>query len=413
MNKKILLSIMTIGLIAMLAGTGLLTYFSDTETSTGNVFTAGTIDISIDPTGGQDVVTVEGTLDLKPCETGYTTTTITNDGTNPATIWKHVTNVENDENEITDAEGKYYTANSGSDGWLISNWIHYDMLVYKSLGYSWSGTVGGQPVSIDVNDGEGQVTWTIDFPMEPPYDQSEGNGILAVGLVIALDGNGNGPAFQIHNNDGTTTDYPHGMWLYSPWGPTINDGWMGWHSGDTNTPVTDLDWVSCTGDRWHENNPDGLFTITIDKCELVGDIHWALNLAIGGGFTTYAYEQMSCPAGNFDYFDWATPLVTMLIPNYEAASISTLIKEIPESDGFYLTGNLENGGVASQWIYLGRLEPGETMCVIQSYHLDATVDNWGQSDRVWFDIEFLAQQTAGTPPPGAPGPVLPGHGLPG
>lgn len=70
-------------------------------------FTAGTIDISIDPSDGQDVVTVDGVLALKPCQTGYTTTTITNVGPNPAEIWKHIANVENREHGKTDAEKKY------------------------------------------------------------------------------------------------------------------------------------------------------------------------------------------------------------------------------------------------------------------------------------------------------------------
>ena len=228
MNKKILLSIITIGLVASLAGTGILAYFSDTETSVENVFTAGTIDISIDSTGGQEVVTVEGALDLKPCQTGYTTTKITNVGTNPATIWKHVTNVLNEENGETDAEGKYYTANPGSENWLISNWIHYDMLVYKTLGYSFSTTIDIEGSESDliltVEDGDCWLTWTFDFPIE----EWTGNGNLNVGLIIALDGDGNGPAYQIHNNDGTDSNYPWGTWLLSPWGPTINDGWNGW-----------------------------------------------------------------------------------------------------------------------------------------------------------------------------------------
>jgi hypothetical protein len=108
-------------------------------------------------------------------------------------------------------------------------------------------------------------------------------------------------------------------------------------------------------------------------------------------------------------FEWDNPVVDMTIPNYEAASISELIKEIPESDGWTLTGTW---GVASQWIYLGTLEPDESMFVIQSYHLDASVDNWGQSGRVVFDMEFVAQQTEGDTLPPAPGPVLPGHGRP-
>jgi len=43
--KGALVSVMCIALVAMLAGAGTLAYFSDTETSTGNTFTAGTFDI--------------------------------------------------------------------------------------------------------------------------------------------------------------------------------------------------------------------------------------------------------------------------------------------------------------------------------------------------------------------------------
>ncbi|GAH57550.1 unnamed protein product, partial [marine sediment metagenome] len=271
----------------------------------------------------------------------WTRSVITNVGTNPAEIWKHIGNVENKEHGIVEPEQEYYDEHPNSVNWKLSNWIHYDLMAYKPLGYSWSGTVGNQPVNIDVENGECQVTWTIDFPMETPYDPLEGNGSLVVGLVIALDGEGNGPAFQVHNNDGTDATYPWGTWLVSPWGPTITDGWFGWHSGDTNTPVTDLDWVSCTGDRYNENNPDGIFTITIDKCELVGDIHWALNLAIGSGFWSqhYTYEQMAYPVATpGPSFNWGTPIVDMNLSNYEAASISTLIQEIEEGKGFFLTG---------------------------------------------------------------------------
>ncbi|MHC3129015.1 MAG: hypothetical protein IBV52_02945 [Candidatus Bathyarchaeota archaeon] len=66
MNKKILLSIMTIGLVAMLAGTGLYAYFSDTEKVGLNTITVGTLDI--------EVVTTPFALDdMKPCYTLYET----------------------------------------------------------------------------------------------------------------------------------------------------------------------------------------------------------------------------------------------------------------------------------------------------------------------------------------------------
>ena len=53
MNAKgVLVSVMCIALVAMLAGAGTLAYFSDTETSTGNTFTAGTMDLKVRDDGG-------------------------------------------------------------------------------------------------------------------------------------------------------------------------------------------------------------------------------------------------------------------------------------------------------------------------------------------------------------------------
>ena len=45
MDTRILMSILVIGVVAMAAGAGTFAYFSDTEESTGNTFTAGTLDL--------------------------------------------------------------------------------------------------------------------------------------------------------------------------------------------------------------------------------------------------------------------------------------------------------------------------------------------------------------------------------
>jgi len=209
----------------------------------------------------------------------------------------------------------------------------------KPVEYSFTATVGTQPVEIDVSDDGTHITWTIDYPLEAPFEEAEGNGKMTVGLIIALDGDGYGPAFQIHNNDGADDTFDWGTWLYSPWGPTITDGWFGWHSGDDNTLVTELDWVTCTGGRSNEENPDGLFTITIDKSELGMGFHWALNLAIGTGFykTYLTYEQMSYPVGNgfmgTPAFEWDNPIVDENIPNYEHAVLAEEFTELTLQPG--------------------------------------------------------------------------------
>ena len=84
-------------------------------------------------------------------------------------------------------------------------------MVGMALGYSFTDTVGTQPVEITVEEVGDSIKWTVDFPMVAPYDPSVGNGHLTVGLIIATNGDGNGPAFQIHNNDGTDATYPWGL----------------------------------------------------------------------------------------------------------------------------------------------------------------------------------------------------------
>jgi len=94
----------------------------------------------------------------------------------------------------------------------------------------------------------------------------------------------------------------------------------------------------------------------------------------------------------------------------------TWVPEIAESEGWFLSDDGPytpaddpdysgeyKGGVECYWYYLGELQPGQSMKVRQSYHVDVLVDNWAQGDLVTMDIEFLAQQT-GSP---APTPTLP------
>jgi predicted ribosomally synthesized peptide with SipW-like signal peptide len=90
MNKKILASIFVIGMLALAMGWGTYSFFSDTEKSTGNVFTAGTIDIAVD---GQNpwTATYSALLsDVKPSQNRWIKFVITNPGKNPVNVWKHI-----------------------------------------------------------------------------------------------------------------------------------------------------------------------------------------------------------------------------------------------------------------------------------------------------------------------------------
>ena len=75
--KKILISLMSIALVIGLVGVGTMAYFSDAETSTGNTFAAGTVDLAL--TGGEPLpFQITG---MAPGDTVTGTVTVTNSGT--------------------------------------------------------------------------------------------------------------------------------------------------------------------------------------------------------------------------------------------------------------------------------------------------------------------------------------------
>lgn len=90
--KKILISVMTIVLVTGLVIGGAFAWFSDTEESSEYTITAGTIDIACydqNPWMGEAVI--DFPVDFKPCMTGTIDFPVTNVGSNPAVVWKHVT----------------------------------------------------------------------------------------------------------------------------------------------------------------------------------------------------------------------------------------------------------------------------------------------------------------------------------
>lgn len=144
MNKKIIFSLALIGVAAAIAIGGTVAYFSDTETSVGNTFTAGTIDISID---GQNPWTDTFTLaDMKPCYTDYINFKIENDlaDPNPVNIFKKIIVKSEGTGVISEPEckdqGGDWTDNgsgagtcafvNGDDQNDLSNVIWYDLKVW-------------------------------------------------------------------------------------------------------------------------------------------------------------------------------------------------------------------------------------------------------------------------------------------
>ena len=90
--KKIILSLAVIAVVAVVAVGATRAYFSDTQTSTGNTFSAGTIDIAINGTNATSWAGNYNVGDLKPGETGNINFNIQNVGTNPVDVSKNLSN---------------------------------------------------------------------------------------------------------------------------------------------------------------------------------------------------------------------------------------------------------------------------------------------------------------------------------
>lgn len=144
--KKILFSVITIGVVAAVAIGASQAWFSDTEESKGNRITAGTIDLSVD-NGGSEVKFVPVTIsDMKPSYVRWTKTVVTNSGTNPLKLWKHIKEIKTFENLIPDAELDWYAEHNTPDGGKndIDTAIVYDMYLGGTvIGDSSNNYLGG------------------------------------------------------------------------------------------------------------------------------------------------------------------------------------------------------------------------------------------------------------------------------
>jgi len=152
--KKILGLTIAIVLITGLVAVGTFAYFSDTEVSAGNSFTAGTIDLA-------EIGETIRIPDIKPClttEWGYIT--LHNAGANDGNVWLHFTNVLNFENLIVDPEAEAYVANSdyNPDFLRYDNFLECYTTIDVAVDPIINGTrnPGASTVIIDETDG-----WTL------------------------------------------------------------------------------------------------------------------------------------------------------------------------------------------------------------------------------------------------------------
>ncbi len=197
MKKIIGLTIAAVLIISLVVG-GTWAYFTDTETITGNTFTAGTIDLRLHSEG---TVFASTTLpDMKPCQTGYLVITLSNDGNNEMHVWKHIVDIDPatdyDENGINEPEcvsteygGTWDSVGESCSNYTAKNdidrYIHFDMWVTDTDPIDTNGdvivpTTGDSSWIIEESDNWLLTTNTTDFtamPVDPEDGDLDFNGV--------------------------------------------------------------------------------------------------------------------------------------------------------------------------------------------------------------------------------------------
>jgi len=150
---------MTISIVAVVGFAATKAYFSDTETSSGNKITAGTIDIAVDGQNPWSKTYSEALKDMKPSQVKWVEYVVKNVGANPVVVWKqiHVTGTSTGietEPECTDQKGVWdNTAKAcdwdGSGTMMVdindlNNVTTYDMKVNDTvlIDGAWNVTMG-------------------------------------------------------------------------------------------------------------------------------------------------------------------------------------------------------------------------------------------------------------------------------
>ena len=126
MMKRILSSVLVIGLVAALAGAGTWALYSDSASSTGNAITGGTLDLKAD---GGDTLAPMSFSAIGPGDWGWAYNnryyTLTNTGTvKGGTLTFSIDNVLNSGGPLTPPEASVDASNNGDlgDNLLVTVW---------------------------------------------------------------------------------------------------------------------------------------------------------------------------------------------------------------------------------------------------------------------------------------------------
>lgn len=182
--KKILASVAVVALMSVAAIGATRAFFSDTVTSTGNTFAAGTLDLEVD---GGDVLVPFSVLNMKPGDTlGSPTYELRNVGSLPGVLSFKVMNMVTNENGVIqpeDAAGDAVDLRLDPDGYSIVASGYGELLDQVYIRFWVDDTPGQRPANFDWQDNK----FWAGYPDESSYYSLPVDTDLMAGKGITLD----------------------------------------------------------------------------------------------------------------------------------------------------------------------------------------------------------------------------------
>ena len=176
----IIASILTMLLIAGAVGAGTLAYFSDTETSAGNSFTAGTLDLTMTTaTPGQPWTF----SNMKPGDVISGSTTVKNTGTLTGELYGRCTYVDTDLTDATDL----------ADMLIVTSWQDPEMLTAFNPGITLKQMANQPTDALVIGFGTWMEYGTLapsasgTFAMEVTFNTGAGNEYQGDGVVVTFE----------------------------------------------------------------------------------------------------------------------------------------------------------------------------------------------------------------------------------
>jgi len=164
--KKLILSFLVLGVTSIAVLTSTSAFFSDTVTSTGNTFAAGTLDLQVD---GGEVLIPFSVTNMQPGDTlGSPTYALTNVGTLPGVLSMEVHNVITNENGVIHPEelaGDAVGVRLDPDGFSIVASGFGELLDQTYIRFWVDDTPGQRPANFDWQD----TKFWAGYPDESSY----------------------------------------------------------------------------------------------------------------------------------------------------------------------------------------------------------------------------------------------------